>query len=338
MSSARDSRLPAQRQIAAPGDDRAQDQAPAATDTAPIQATSAPGNAPEPTNQVEPLQRPPPPAPRPTEIQASTPSSSSISASLAKLNLGERFIPEARDLSPPLVAPGFQAQNVYNQIYAYYHWRFTDIAYASDSTIAYVPQIANCANRVAYVALNAIVNKLIIGNRTDGINVAALANPVGPPKGFLYPALAAAVITAIGKISPKWSGDQYFIPNLDNTVPVLQDSEGNNIANCHQFLAAPGTDMIVQRFCAAGKIPVRSTDWKIPGGTCHWLAVRDSNNGRLNMLVAPDIHPDNFDPPNTLLATISSCTGFATNNCRYLIMRGIAETTVWSLTSEVYEE
>jgi hypothetical protein len=56
------------------------------------------------------------------------------------------------------------------------------------------------------------------------------------------------------------------------------------------------------------------------------------------MLVAPDVHPDNFDPPNTLLATVCSCTGFAANNCRYLIMRGIAETTVWSLTSEVYEE
>jgi hypothetical protein len=338
MSSTRDSRMPAQQQVATPGNDRAPDQAPHAADTAPVQAHSAPGNAPEPTNPVEPSQRPPPPAPRPEDRPASTPNSSSISASLAKLNLGERFIPEARDLAPPLVSPGFQAQDVYNQIFAYYNWRFTDIAYASDSTIAYVPQIANCANRVAYVALNAIVNKLIIGNRTDGLHVATLANPVGPPKGFLYPALAAAVITAIGKTSPKWSGDQFFIPNLDDAIPTLVDSDGNAIANCHQFLAAPGTDMIVQRFCAAGKIPLRSTDWKIPGGTPHWLAARDANNGRLNLLVAPDVHPDNFDPPNTLLATICSSTALTAANCRYLIMRGIAETTVWSLVSEVYEE
>merc|ERR1712176_1565084 len=107
--------------------------------------------------------------------------------------------------------------------------------------------------------------------------------------------------TATGKTSPKWSGDQFFIPSLDDAVPALNDSEGNAIANVHQFLAAPGIDMIVQRFCAAGKIPLRSTDWKIPGGTPHWLVVRDANNGRLNALVAPDVHPDNFDPPNTLL-------------------------------------
>lgn len=338
MSGNNDSRTPAARQIATQGDDRAADQAPPAASAAPVQANSASGHTPEAENPVAPPTRPPPPAPRPQEIPTSQSTSSSISASLAKLNLGERFIPEARDLSPPLVSPAFDAQSLYNQIFAYYQWRFTDIAYASDSTIAYVPQIVPCANRVAYVALNAIVNKLIIGNRTDGLPVAALANPVGPPKGFLFPALAAAVITAVGKTSPKWSGDQFFIPSLDDAIPTLRDSAGTAIAAVHQFVAAPGTDMIVQRFCATGKIPLRSTDWKIPGGTPHWLVVRNANNGRLNALVAPDVHPDNFDPPNTLLALICSCTNRQAATCRYLIMRGIAETTVWTLTSEVYEE
>jgi hypothetical protein len=212
-----------------------------------------------------------------------------------------------------------------------------DIAYAVDSTIAYVGQIDNVAQRITTVTLNAIVNKLIIGNRTDGLNVAALAAPIGPPKGFLFPSVAASIITAIGKTSPIWSGDQYFLLDLGNAVPVLNDHAQNPIANLQVFPAAPNVDILVERFCSAGKIPMRSVDWKIPGGTPHWLIVLDSNNGRTNALVAPDVHPDNFDPPNTVLAALTSCTGFAVANCRYVIMKGVSDTTIWSLISTVYE-
>jgi hypothetical protein len=241
-------------------------------------------------------------------------------------------------LNPALVDPHFDAQSLYTQVYSYYEWRLTDIAYGADSTIAYVAQIQASAHRIALVTLNAVVNKLIIGNRADNLPVANLVAPLGPPKGYLFPALSASVIAAVGKTSPKWSGDQYFIPNLNDAVPAFNDFAGNAIANIHQFPANPAQDMIVHRFCNAGKIPLRSVDWKIPGGTPHWLVVRDDANGRVTAAVQADVHPDNFDPPNTLLATTCACTALPLANTRYVIMKSIAVTTVWSMTSEVYEE
>jgi hypothetical protein len=186
--------------------------------------------------------------------------------------------------------------------------------------------------------VNAIVNKLIIANRTDGLAVANLNNPVGPPKGFLYPALAAAVIAATGKTSPLWSGDQFFIPDLNNAIPAINDHAGNAIVNIHQFPANPGQDNIVNRFCNAGKIPLRSTDWKIPGGTPHWLFVRADNNGRTTGYVMPDVHPDNFDPANSVLASVCASTAQAPAGTRYVIMKSVATTTLLSLISEAYEE
>jgi hypothetical protein len=282
------------------------------------------------------MERPPPTVPRPTQEPSQT--TATLSATLNKLNLLEGFEPEARDLNPPLIQPHFIVQQVYDQLYDYYIWRFTDIAYASDSTIAYVAQIAASADRVAKVTVNAIVNKLIIANRTDGLPVANLANPSGPPKGFLFPALAAAVITATGKTSPLWSGDTFFIPDLNNAIPAYQDRAGNAINNPHVFVANPGQDIIVTRFCNAGKIPLRSTDWKIPGGTPHWLVVRNDANGRVTCYTMPEVHPDNFDPPNTVLSAICACTAADFNNTQYVIMKSIATITLFSLVSEAYEE
>jgi len=318
------------------GSDRDPSQRPLPGSSAPTQS-SAPDARPEAPIKTQPLTRPPPPAPRTVHNPEPVVSSSSLSAELTKLNLLDRFTPEARDLQPPLVSPHFQAQAIYNQLFSYYEYRFTDIAYAHDSTIAYIAQIVPAANRVATVALNAIVNKLIIGNRTDGLPVANLPAPVGPPKGFLFPSVATAVISAVGKTCPDWSGDQYFIPSLNNVLVPLTDNAGAAILNIHQFPANPGLDAIVQRLCSTGSIPMRSTDWKIPGGTPHWLAVSPRNNGRINVLVHSDVHPDNFDPPNTVLAALCSCTALAAGNCRYLIMRGVSETTVWSLISSSSE-
>jgi hypothetical protein len=312
------------------GPDRSPDQAPETGSSAPNQ-NRATGAHPETSTRTQPLERPPPSVTRNAPTPFNAPTSSSLNSELSKLNLIDRFTPEARDLQPPLVHPHFQHQMLYDQLFAYYQYRFTDIAYAHDSTIAYIAQIIPAADRVATIALNAIVNKLIIGNRTDGLPVNNFAGPVGPPKGFLFPSVSAAVITAIGKTSPEWSGDQFFIPDLNNAAIVLNDSSGNAIANIHQFPANPGLDAIVQRLCSTGSIPLRSTDWKIPGGTVHWLAVTPRVNGRINALVHADVHPDNFDPPNTVLSVLCSCTALTPNNCRYLIMRGIAETTVWSL-------
>lgn len=288
-------------------------------------------------NRTENMTRPPPNVPRSQPTQSKEPTASSLSAQLSTLNLLDRFLPEARDLQPALVQPAFNAQMVYTQVFDYFHYRFNDIAYSHDSTIAYVPQVIPAAHRVAIVTLNAIVNKLIIGNRTDGLAVNILANPIGPPKGFLFPSVATAVITAIGKTCPIWSGDQYFIPDLANAIPGLNDHAGNAVNNVHIFPANPAMDSIVARLCSTGNIPMRSTDWKIPGGTPHWLVVSPRVNGRINALVAPDVHPDNYDPPNTVLSCLASCTNFDQNNCRYVIMRGVAETTVWSLISASIE-
>jgi hypothetical protein len=282
------------------------------------------------------MERPPPTVPRPTE-ERSVPIAP-LTQTLNKLNLLERFEPEARDLNPPLVRPHFIAQQVYNQLFGFYLWRFTDRAYASDSTIAYVAQINNSAVRVAKVTVNAIVNKLIIANRTDGFPVGNLANPTGPPKGFLFPALAAAVITATGKTSPLWSGDTFFIPDLNNAIPAFDDHLGNAVNNIHQFPANPGQDIILTRFCNAGKIPLRSTDWKIPGGTPHWLIVRNDANARTTCYTMSTVHPDNFDPPNTVLAAICASTAADWNNSQYIIMKSVATTTLFSLVSEAYEE
>jgi hypothetical protein len=270
-------------------------------------------------------------------VPANEPAPSSLNSELAKLNLLDRFIPEARDLNPALTTPDFQAQMLYDQVFRYYEYRLTDIAYAHDSTIAYIAQIVPAANRVATIVLNAVVNKLIIGNKTDGLPVNNLPGPFGPPKGFLFPSVATAIITAIGKTSPQWSGDKFFLPSLGNALVAVNDSTGAAIVNIHQFPANPGLDSIVQRLCATGSIPMRSTDWKIPGGTPHWLAVSPRANGRINVLVHVDVHPDNFDPPNTVLAALCSCTQLAVVKCRYLIMRGVAETTVWSLVSTTAE-
>jgi hypothetical protein len=325
----------AMREAATPGADRDADNAPPASGAAP-EAAEAPRQMDERPTRTEPPIRPPPTVPRPSEDSASA--TNPLSQTLTKLSLLERFEPEARDLNPPLVQVHFDAQAVYNQVFEYYNWRFTDIAYATESTIAYVAQIDASADRVAQVTVNAIVNKLIIANRTDGLAVANLNNPVGPPKGFLYPALAAAVIAATGKTSPLWSGDQFFIPDLNNAIPVLQDHTGNAIANIHQFPANPGQDNIVNRFCNAGKIPLRSTDWKIPGGTPHWLFVRADNNGRTTGYVMPDVHPDNFDPANSVLSAICASTAQAPAGTRYVIMKSVATTTLLSLISEAYEE
>jgi hypothetical protein len=323
------------RDVSQSGADRNADNAPPATGTAPA-AQEAPQQTDERQTRTEPMIRPPPTVPRPSEEPSS--SVNPLSTTLAKLDLLERFEPEARNLNPALVQIHFIAQKVYDQLFEYYQWRFTDIAYATESTIAYIAQIDASADRVAQVTLNAIVNKLIIANRTDGMPVANLTTPVGPPKGFLYPALAAAVIAATGKTSPLWSGDQFFIPDLNNALPAVNDFQGTAIANIQTFPANPGQDNIVARFCNAGKIPLRSTDWKIPGGTPHWLLVRYDNNGRITGYVMPDVHPDNFDPPNSVLAAIAASTNQDRAATRYVIMKSIATTTVLSLASEAYEE
>jgi len=325
----------AMRDIATTGYDRNADEAPPAPGTAPA-ASIAPQQQDERPTRTQPNVRPPPAVQRPTEDSAS--STNPLSSTLAKLDLLERFEPEARDLNPPLVQIHFIVQQVYDQLFAYYQWRFSDIAYATESTIAYIAQIDASADRVAQVTLNAIVNKLIIANRTDGLPINNLAQPVGPPKGYLYPALAAAVIAATGKTSPLWSGDQFFIPDLNNAVPVVTNHRANPIVNIHQFPANPGQDNIVTRFCNAGKIPLRSTDWKIPGGTPHWLFVRTDANGRVTGYVMPDVHPDNFDPANSVLAAICASTAQPANGTRYVIMKSIATTTLLSLASEAYEE
>lgn len=323
------------RDTAVPGNDRNADDAPPAPYAAPA-AQQAPQQQDERSTRTTSNVQVPPTVPRPSEEPAS--SNNPLSSTLAKLDLLERFEPEARDLNPALVQVHFIAQQVYNQLFEYYRWRFSDIAYATESTIAYIAQIDASADRVAQVTLNAIVNKLIVANRTDGLPVNGLANPVGPPKGFLYPALAAAVIAATGKTSPLWSGDQFFIPDLNNAVPAVNDFNGDPINNIHQFPANPGQDNIVTRFCNAGRIPLRSTDWKIPGGTPHWLFVRNAANGRITGYVMPDVHPDNFDPANSVLAAICASTAQAANGTRYVIMKSIATTTLLSLASEAYEE
>lgn len=320
---------------ASPGTARTADQPPGPASSAPI-APAAPAATDEKPTLVEPPQRPPSDAPRPQ----TTPSPSQptgLTAELTTIGLLDRFTPESRDLQPPPIHPGFHGQLLHDLVYDYYFYRFTDIAYASDSTIAYVAQIASCAQRVTTVTLCSIVNKLILGNRADGLPVNNLANPIGPPKGFLHPSVAASVIAAIGKTSPIWSGDQFFLPSLENAVPAINDHTGNAIPNIHRFPANPGLDMVVLRFCSAGSIPTRSVDWKIPGGTHHWLTVLERNNGRTNALIAPDIHPDNYDPANTLLSCVCACTRLQPNACRYVIMRGIADTTIWSLISTAYE-
>lgn len=332
-------RQPALQQEAQTGSDRAPEQAPPPDAVAPQQAQAAPEARGERPTDVLPLQRPPPPTQRPQASSESSDSApSTLRSTISRLNLAERFEPEARDLNPQLVHPHFNAQNLYNQVFEYYEWRFTDIAYGSDSTIAYVAQIQTSANRVAIIVLNAIVNKLIIGNQADGLPVVNLANPRGPPKGFLFPALSCGVIAAVGKTSPKWSGDQYFMPDLNNTIPAFNDYLGVAVNNIHQFPANPAQDTIVHRFCNAGKIHLRSVDWKIPGGTPHWLVVRQDQNQRTTISVAPDVHPDNFDPPNTLLASVCACTNFDAAATRYIIMKSIATNTVWTMNSEVYEK
>jgi hypothetical protein len=145
-------------------------------------------------------------------------------------------------------------------------------------------------------------------------------------------------IAALGKTCPVWSGDQFFTPDLNNAVPLIDDLLGNPIANIHQFPNNPQLDMIVHRFCQAGAIPLRSIDWKIPGGTPEWLAVRDSQNGRISIFIAPDVHPDNFDPARTLLSTLLASTHFTVARTRYAIMRSIAEITIWSLNGELYDK
>jgi hypothetical protein len=319
------------------GSEREMDTPPPPQTSAPVAPGPKTEARPERQTKVRSLDRPDPDVLRPQQVSTSEPSPSSLNSELSKLSLLDRFYPEPRVLDPPLLSPNFIAQMVYDQLFAYYQWRFTDIAFASDSTIAYVAQIVPAADRVAIVALNAIVNKLIIGNRTDGLPVGNLANPVGPPKGFVFPSVSTAVISAIGKTSPIWSGDQFFIPDLGNAIPAFNAHDGAAVNNIHQFPANPALDTIVARFCAAGAIPMRATDWKIPGGTPHWLVVSPRANGRVNCLVHSNVHPDNFDPPNTLLSTLASCTQLDAAATRYLIMRGIAENTVWSLITQSSE-
>lgn len=323
-------------QNAQPGEDRNPDAPPMPEANAPdrVEPAAQPRN--EADTPVQAPERPPPAVHRANNVgRVEVPA---LNSTLTKLSLLERFVPEARDLTPALVRPHFQAQTLYDFIRDYYNWRFTDIAYAADSSVAYIPQCLPCAQRVALLTVNAVTNKLIIANRCEGFPTNTLANPTGPAKGFLFPALAASVISAIGKTCPIWSGDTYYVPDLNNEIPALEDPEGTAINNCHQFPADATRDCIITRFCSTGHIPMRSVDWKIPGGSPHWLVVHDSANARSAALLEANVHPDNFDPPNTILGIASSCTAQAEGDCKYIIMKPISTQTVYSLISEAYEE
>lgn len=325
------------RQVAQRGADRPPDDAQPPPDAAPQVNAPAPQAEDERDNPVQNLMRPPPQVPRPRpDLAGNEPNS--VADIISTLKLLDRFEPEARDLDPALVQCHFDPQQIFNVLFRYYRFRFQDIALANDSPVGFNAQIIPCARRVAIVTINAITNKLIIANRTDGLPINNLPNPVGPPKGFLYPAVAAAVIAAVGKTSPIWSGDQYFTPDLNDAIPAFVDDQNNAVNNIHIFPAAPGADTVIARFCSAGSIPMRTTDWKIPGGTPHWLLVRENVNGRYTGSVHPDVHPDNFDPPNTLLAIMCSCTNLNPAQTRYIVMKSIAYTTVWTLVQQAYEQ
>lgn len=327
---------PAENVIAQPGNERDPDEPPRPEANGPDRAPRAPQPQPEADNPVQPPQRPLPPVPRPQQLERQQ--VPALTATLDKLSLLERFVPEARDLTPQAVRPHFIAQNLYDMVYKYYQWRFSDIAYAATTSVAYIGQVDPCARRVALLTVNATVNKLIIANRNEGWNVNTLANPTGPAKGFLFPALAASIISAIGKTCPIWSGDTYYIPDLNDEIPALNDALGVAINNVHQFAANTVLDGVITRFCATGNIPMRSVDWKIPGGTPHWLVHVTAQFGRTSALVHANVHPDNFDPPNTLLGVASSCTALAANNCRYIIMKPVSDQAVLALISQAYEE
>jgi hypothetical protein len=274
--------------------------------------------------------------PRPAPVTSDTPKT--ISSELSTLKLLERFEPEARVLAPVIVDPHFNAQSIYTQLYNFYKWRFFDIAHTNDSSVAYIAQVENCARRVALICLNTITNKLIIANRTEGWPIDALANPIGPPKGYTYPSLSATVIATVGKTSPEWSGDTFFVPRLNNVIPQLNDPDGNAIQNIHQYVGDPLRDQMIARFCKTGNIPMRSTDWKIPGGSPHWLPVVVRNNGRVECLVKANVHPDNFDPAGTVLSSVATCTNLAVNQTLYIIMKQVSEEVVFGLLSTAYEK
>jgi hypothetical protein len=273
-------------------------------------------------------------------------SSSGLSASITKLSLEDRFTVEALDLAPALVTPATNFQNLYDQVLNYYLWRFTDIAYSHDSNIAFIAQIYPCASRVARVTINAVINKLIIGATQNGLPVGNFGNRSGPAKQYLFPSIAAAIIGAVGKTTPLWSGEQSFIPHMNNVVPQIDPRDPAQVAaagaivhivNPHVFAPDAMTDKIVHRLCSTGEITLRAVDWKIPTGTPHWLTVRAVNAGRINVNVHADVHPNNFDPPNTVLSTLCSCTNLPVNQCRYALMRAVEESVLYSLLTEGFE-
>lgn len=329
------SKLTAIKEVESKGSERNSFQPPPSSALARTQDSTPPNATTESHTLVAPPAPRRPDVPNPRDVPSSNPSS--LTSELQTLNLLERFEPEPRVLNPALVSIHFRAQAVYTQLYNYFEYRFNDIAYTSDSTIAYVPQVAPAADRVAQVAMNAIINKLIIANRSQGLPVNNLPNPVGPPKGYLFPAVSAAVISAIGKCSPIWSGDVFYVPDLNNALVAYNDHAGNAVANSHIFPANAPVDSVVQRFCSAGKIPLRSTDWKIPTGTVHWLPRRVEAQGRVTLSTHESCNPENFDPPNAVLATLCCCTNLANNATRYVIMKSIDRNVVHSLISSSAE-
>jgi hypothetical protein len=230
-----------------------------------------------------------------------------------------------------------QWQPVYNAVFAYYQWRFQDIAEAADSSIALGPQVDDAADRVAQVLINAIVNKLIIANRTNGLPVNNLANADGPPKAFLFPSVAATILAAVGVTIPVWSGDTTFVPNLNNAVPAFVDYAGNAIANIQTFPANVNMDQTILRFCSTGHINIRACDWKIPGGKPHWLTIKTIVNQRITVSLVQRIHPENFDPPATLLSTLIPLTNAVVAASEYIIMKYLDRRETYSLITAAYE-